>query len=136
MPGGEVEVGCGTTVSTPQVPIPVPIFIPVYVRAELSLALSVALGISGWAASGPLWDGSFNFEPGVEGVLGAGYAGVACVEGYLGGKFSTGVQFLPELEWLNSYVTLLGGVRAVLGPFHADAPLSYTWPDQGGQVGP
>ena len=134
MPGGELDLGCNFLYSSPQIPVAVIVFIPVYVRAEVGLDVELALGIEGWSEIGPHWFGGYTFEPGVKGILGAGVAGVACVEGYLGGRFHGEVNYLPQPEWGNAYIVLLGGVRAVLGPFtFGPLELQYIWPDQGGK---
>ena len=129
-PGGNLNLGCDFTYSSPQIPVGVILLIPIYVRAEIDLDLDLDVGVAGWDENGPQWSGTFQFEPLAKGILGAGISGVACVEGYLGGGFHAGVIFIPEFEWMDPYIILVGGVQATLGPFHANAELRYEWPDQ------
>ena len=130
--GGDVELGCDFKSTTPQVPLPPP-FTWAYLRAELSLDLGLDLGINGWISNSPQYNGSFQFEPLAKGVLGAGVAKTACVEGYLGGGFHSGINFLPEVEWQNPYIILLGGVQAIFGPITlGPAELRFEWPEQDG----
>lgn len=135
MPGGEFELGCNVMWSSPQIPLPVPIPVPTYFRSECSLDLALDVGVQGWDPNGPQWSGSFQFEPLIKAILGAGVAGLACVEGYLGGGFHATVVFLPAVQWQNAYIILLGGVQAVFGPFYAGPyEMRYVWPEQKGKM--
>ncbi|GAI91461.1 unnamed protein product, partial [marine sediment metagenome] len=106
--------------------------VPIYFRAELGLLLSSSLSLMGWE---PDWLANFEFEPLGKGFLGAGKAKVACVEGYLGGGFHGGLEFPPtgSSSWLQPYIILLGGVRAVLGPFSVGLPVRRHWSENPGE---
>ncbi|MBU0640928.1 MAG: carboxypeptidase regulatory-like domain-containing protein [Planctomycetes bacterium] len=132
MPGGEFSLGCNFKHSSPQVTvgvIPV-IFVPIYLRAEQSLDLTATVGVYGWTTEGPVWLGEFAFEPLMKGIVGAGLADWACVEGYAGGGLHVGAQFLPEFEWANPYIIIVVGVQATLGPFTIGPfELKHCWPE-------
>ena len=132
MPGGGVEVGCHILYTSPQVPVGVIIFIPVYARAEVDLDLLLEVGIDGWDEYGPLYYGSFDFEPLAKAVVGAGIADTISVEVYFGGGFHGTLVFLPEQEWQNVYIILVGGIRADIGPWwHPSVDLRWEYPEQG-----
>lgn len=129
MPGGEFELGCEVKWSSPQIPLGAIVIVPVYMRSECSLDLALDVGVQGWDPNGPQWAGSFEFEPLLKVILGAGIAGWVCVEGYLGGGFHSEIAFLPVVKWQNTYIILVGGVQAVAGPFYAGPfELRYEWP--------
>ena len=131
MNGGMVDLGCDLKWSSPQVPVSPPI----YIRFEIELGLDLLLGVEGWSNVGPRWAGSFEFEPIFKAIGGAGLASVICVEVYGGGGFHSKVAFIPELTWLDTYIIVLLGVRADLGPFSSpELELRYTWPE-GGKLG-
>jgi len=133
-PGGELELGCDFKYSSPQIPVGVLVIVPIYVRAEVDLDLALTLGVDDWTTEGPQWYGQFDFEPLAKGILGAGVAHVACVEGYLGGGFHATVALLPALEWQGAYIILVGGVQATFGPLtFGPAELRYEWPEQESQ---
>ncbi len=128
-PGGVLDLGCDFMYASPPyivgaIPIGF-IVVPIYVRAELFLPLALSIELTGIGAE-PEYNGSFGFDPLAKGILGAGLAKVACVEGYLGGGFHAGVN-MPPLEWQEPYIVLVGGARAVLGPFSAGLPLRREW---------
>lgn len=129
-PGGTLDLGCNFMYATPSyvvggIPLGF-VVVPIYVRAELNLPLGLSITVTGWIYTGPEWSGSFDFEPLAKGILGAGVAKVACVEGYLGGGFHAGI-ILPSVEWQEPYIVLVGGAQVVLGPFSAGLPLRREW---------
>jgi hypothetical protein len=129
-PTGGFEIGCIGTGGTPQVPFPPPASF-LYWRAEVSLDLALSLGIGDWDANGPLYDGSFMFEPTAKGIVGAGVAKTVCIEGYVGGGFHAELQFLPEVEWQNAYAIMLLGANINFGPFYTfNFELRRVWPEQ------
>ena len=130
IPGGIVGLGCDFKGSTIQIPL-VPVWgIPTYTRGELTLSLDLEVGLNGWSEGSPEWSGNFEFEPLIKGILGAGIAKKVCVEGYLGGGFHSGVEFLPALEWHDPNIFIVIGAQAVIGPFKF-GPLEFkhSWPD-------
>jgi len=131
MPGGGLDLGCDFLYSSPQIPCGAVGPVPIYVRAEVSLDLDLEVGIDDWDSQGPLWTGTFEFEPLAKGILGAGVAKVVCVEGYLGGGFHGEFEFMPTFDWMDPYIILVGGVQAVTGPFKwGPLELRYEWPEQ------
>ncbi len=129
-PGGELGVGCDFTFASPSVSVASAFGIPIYLRSELDLDLLLTLGIDGWTHAGPEYTGQFEFEPLVKGILGAGLAKKLCVEGYAGGGFHSGIEFLPQTEWIDPYAVLVGGAQVIAGPFRQGIDLEFKWPEQ------
>jgi len=130
---GELDVDVNVLWSSPQIPFVVPVIpIPLYFRTDNSLLLQLQLSLANESSQCLPLVGQFEFEPLVRGVVGAGVAQLAAVEGYLGGGFHAGYEFTQQgCDWLSPYVILVGGVQAILGPWTiGPVELRYTWPNQ------
>ncbi len=131
---GGVDIGVSFAFSTPYYFVAVVGPVPVYSSAEVGLGLGVSSGLSGWQPGNPekpKFESSFYFEPLAKGILAAGIADVACVEGYLGGGFHGEAILKPELawpEWAGQYIILVGGVEVTVGPVSVEGgQLRYSW---------
>ncbi|MDM8006427.1 MAG: CARDB domain-containing protein [Phycisphaerae bacterium] len=125
---GSLEVGANAKYDTPQVLfLVVP---PIYGRAELSLDLAFSAGIQGWTESGPVYSGSFQFEPLGKAIAGVGIAKVTAIEFYAGTGFHSGYEFAPNPGWISPYAIILGGARAIFGPMEKTYEIRWKWPEQ------
>lgn len=96
--------------------------------------MALSLGIEDWDDNGPQYSGEFEFEPLVKAIVGADFAGWACVEGYMGGGFHSGIAFIPAIKWQNTYIILVGGVNIIIGPFSTNFEVRKTWPQAEGMA--
>jgi hypothetical protein len=128
--GGTLTLGCLFTYQTPPVYHPPLAGIPTYTRIALSLdlGLSSTLTQRGWIDDGPELESNFFFEPLAKGILGAGLADVACVQGYVGGGFHSEIAlYPPPIDWGDHYIVLVGGVEVIIGPWSREWGLEYNW---------
>ena len=128
LPEGSIYVGCDLDYEGLPKYFAVVWGIPLYAKLSAGLDLDLELDVYGWTEDGPAWIGRIEFEPTVEGTVGAGFASVLAVEGTLGGGFHSGIEF-PEYKWVDSYIILKvrGTVYYIIGS--SSKEFEYKWPD-------